>query len=341
MDLALSTEQVELVTSFGDLLAAESSVDRVRAAEPGGFDEALWQTLLDTGALTMGVPEEQGGWGATMIDLVLVAEQLGRALAAAPAIEAQVAARLLGSAASAQSIEALQVMLAGEQFVSLALRSPESGVMPLVPAGGLCDAVLALDGQRLLLAPVRAEERRPVANLAAAPLADLTCDLDRASELANGAEAIALFEGALDEWLLLVAAAVVGAAASAHEAVCVYAAERRAFGGVIGSYQGVAHPLADDATALDGARLLTLKAAWALDTKSDRARELVAMAFAFGSETALQVTYDAIHFHGGYGFMLEHDMQLHYRRVRGWSRVWGGPDRAYRRAADARYPRGA
>jgi alkylation response protein AidB-like acyl-CoA dehydrogenase len=135
----------------------------------------------------------------------------------------------------------------------------------------------------------------------------------------------------------LTAAALVGMGAAAHEEVCRYAAERRAFGGVIGGYQGVAHPLADDATNLDGARLLVHKAAWALDVGESRGRELAAMAFAFASETAERSTYHAIHFHGGYGFMLEHDAQLFYRRARTWARVWGDAEDGYRRAAWARY----
>ncbi len=88
---------------------------------------------------------------------------------------------------------------------------------------------------------------------------------------------------------------------------------------------------------LDGARLLVLKAAWALDVGDARGRELAAMAFAFASEVAEQATYDAIHFHGGYGFMLEHDAQLFYRRARTWARVWGDAEDGYRRAAAARY----
>ena len=49
------------------------------------------------------------------------------------------------------------------------------------------------------------------------------------------------------------------------------------------------------------------------------------MAFAFGSETARDATYRSLHIHGGYGFMLEQDVQLYYRRARGWARVWGEP----------------
>ena len=70
-----------------------------------------------------------------------------------------------------------------------------------------------------------------------------------------------------------------------------------------------------------------------MDVGADRRHELAAMAFAFASETARDATYRALHFHGGYGFMLEYDVQLYYRRARGWARVWGEPRTAYRRAA--------
>jgi alkylation response protein AidB-like acyl-CoA dehydrogenase len=190
-----------------------------------------------------------------------------------------------------------------------------------------------------VLVPVDDGNRKSVANLASAPLADV--DLaGRGTELAAGGEAVDAFETALDEWLTLTAAAVVGMAAAANEVGCAYATERKAFGTYIGTFQGVAHPLADDATNIDGARLLTQKAAWSLDRDAPRGRELAAMAFAFASHTAEAATYNALHVHGGYGFMLEYDVQLFYRRARGWPRVWGDAEAAYRRAAAARYQPG-
>jgi alkylation response protein AidB-like acyl-CoA dehydrogenase len=337
VDLALGDEQRELVASFASLLGRESSPDAVRAAEPGGFDPTLWRTLLETGALTMAVPEAQGGWGAGLLNLALVAEEVGRFLAPAPIVETQVTARLLAATAGRSAAETLAVVLEGDQLVTMALHPPRAGVAELVPAGTVCDALIVPTAGRLRLVPPPPEARRSVANLGSAPLADIDVDIDRGVELALGNTAGELFETALDEWLVLTAAALVGMATAAHGAVCAYAAERRAFGALIGSYQGVAHPLADDATALDGARLLVRQAAWALDAGHERGRELASMAFAFSSETAERATYDAVHFHGGYGFMLEHDVQLHYRRARGWARVWGGADDAYRRAAAARY----
>jgi alkylation response protein AidB-like acyl-CoA dehydrogenase len=336
IDLGLSEEQQALVESFASLLAKSSTPEQVREAEDtGGFDEKLWRSLVDTGAVTMGVPEAAGGWGASLLDLALVAELVGRAAAPAPLVETQVAARLLARLGE-PGAATLQPALAGEELVTLAVRPPRAGTAGLVPAGAICDAAVVPDGDRLLV--VRpGDARRPVANLASAPLADLS--VDGSAALAAGPDAAEAFEVALDEWLVLTAAAIVGGAATAHEIGCAYASERVAFGRPIGAFQGISHPLADDATALDGARLLVQKAAWELDRGGRRGRELAAMAFAFASTAAERATYDALHVHGGYGFMLEYDVQLHYRRVRGWARVWGDADAATRRAADARFGR--
>ena len=336
VDLGLSDEQRQLVASFTNLLAKASSPERVRGAEPGGVDDGLWRTLLDSGVVTMAVAESRGGWGASLLDLALVAEQVGRALAPAPVIEAQVAARLLAAVAAPQALAALDGLLGAEHLVSVALHPPAGGVARLTPAGAVCDAVVVLDGDRLALVPVGDGARHPVANLAAAPLADLDLTGD-AITLATGREATVRFEAALDEWLVLTSAALVGIGSAALDLGCAYAAERHAFGVPIGTFQGVSHPLADDATRLDGARLLAQKAAWALDRDESRGRELAAMAFAFASRTAEAATYDALHVHGGYGFMLEYDVQLHYRRARGWARTWGDAEAADRRAAAARY----
>jgi alkylation response protein AidB-like acyl-CoA dehydrogenase len=199
----------------------------------------------------------------------------------------------------------------------------------------VCDALVVLDGDALRFVPVGDADRTVVDNLGSAPLADVR--LGAGTVLAEGAAATAAFEAAIDEWLTLVAGALVGSGTAALEVACTYATERRAFGSAIGSFQGVSHPLADDATNLDGARLLVHKAAWELDRSGARGRELASMAFAFAATAAEKATYDALHTHGGYGFMLEYDVQLHWRRVRGWSRVWGDADAAYARAGTARY----
>ena len=85
MDLNPSAEQQQLIDAYSTLYAKESSAERVRAAEPSGFDPVLWERLLETGVLEMAVDEASGGWGASLLDLALVAEQHGRHLGSGPA----------------------------------------------------------------------------------------------------------------------------------------------------------------------------------------------------------------------------------------------------------------
>ncbi|OAN36820.1 acyl-CoA dehydrogenase [Mycolicibacterium iranicum] len=331
MDLSLSDEQRQLVESFAALYERQSSPERVRAAEPLGFDPKLWDALRDTGILDMAVGEHDGGWGATAADLALVAEQFGRAAASAPAIEAQVAARAL---ASAGATELLTAALQGQRLITFVPRSA-SRVLTMVPGGAVADVVVAFVDERLL-AVLIADGRRQVANLGTMPLADVSVGSD-AVLLAEGATAARLYSDALDLWLTLTAAALAGAAAKAVAIAVEYAKQRHAFGTPIGSFQAVSHPLADSATAADGARLLALEAACAFEDEPGRVTELAAMAFAFAYESARDATRHSLHIHGGYGFGMECDIQLYYRRVRGWALVFGESNEALDRVADARY----
>jgi len=332
MDLRPSDEQQQLVEAFKDLYEDASPPDRVRAVEPLGHSPELWDRLVATGALEMGVPESAGGGGASLLDLALVAEQHGRHVAPAPLIEAQVALRLL---AALKATEIVEPALQGSPLITLAVRPARNGVATLVPAGAVAQSAIVLDGDRLLLVPVPTDVRH-VINTGAMPLADLTIG-DDATVLASGADALTAYATALDEWRVLTASALVGIAQRALEIGVAYVKERQAFGQPIGGFQGVAHRLADRATEVDGAQLLAREAAWAAEEDPARAPELAAMAFGFAADTARDTTYYALHFHGGYGFMLEYDAQLYFRRARAWAGVLGEPRDAYRRVADLRY----
>jgi alkylation response protein AidB-like acyl-CoA dehydrogenase len=330
MDLRPSPEQQQLVDAFASLYAAQSPTSRVREAEPLGHLPDLWARLRETGAVEMAVPAEQGGWGASLVDLALVAEQHGRAVAPAPLIEAQVAARLL---ARVGADEALAAALAGDKLVTLAVRPAHNGTATLVPAGAVADQAIVLVGERLVLMDIPADVRH-VENVGCLPLADLVVPEDATVLGDNALEAYAT---ALDEWRVLTAAALGGIAAQALDIGIAYVKERQAFGQPIGAFQGVAHRLADRACEVDGAELLAREAAWAAAEDPGRAAELAAMAFAFAAETARDTTYHALHFHGGYGFMLEYDVQLYFRRARTWPGVLCEPRAGYRQVADSRY----
>ncbi len=344
MDLRPSDEQEQLVEAFSALYAKESPPERVRAAEPLGFDRKLWERLVEMGTVSMAVGEPDGGWGASMLDLALVAREHGRALGAAPLIEAQVAARTLARAGGDDAGALLAEAMAGDRLVTMALRPRRSGVAPLVPAGAVATDVIVRHGDALRVVAVDGTPSVPE-NIGSMPVADIPVPdevLASAPVLGTGTGGRTDVEAALDDWLVLTANALVGMAQRSIEIGVAYVTEREAFGQKIGGFQAVGHRLADCATATDGADLLAREAAWAFDEDAGRAPGLAAMAFAFAAEAARDASDAALHFHGGYGFMLEYDIQLYYRRARAWANVVMSPSAARRRVADLRYgPRGS
>jgi alkylation response protein AidB-like acyl-CoA dehydrogenase len=256
VNLDFTEEQQALRGTLRDFFEKESPPSAVRAAEPPGFDPSLWRKVVELGLPFIVVPEEFGGGGAGWVELAIAAEALGQYLAPVPLIEAAVSSGLLAS---------LTGLAPGEGVATLALSPVAGGVARLVPAGAVADLVVVLCGEDLLLVEQRDKPAAAVPNLGAMPLADCPVP-DDAMVLARGEEAVAAWSRGVRQWRLLTAAALAGLAARALDIGLGYVVQRRAFGVLIGSFQTVQHRLADHATAVDGARLLAYKAAWALDS---------------------------------------------------------------------------
>ncbi|XES00397.1 acyl-CoA dehydrogenase family protein [Streptomyces sp. S1D4-11] len=151
--------------------------------------------------------------------------------------------------------------------------------------------------------------------------------------LARGPAAVRAYRRALSRWELLTGAALFGLGSKALDIGVDYVMQRKAFGVLIGTFQTIQHRLADNAIALDGARLLAYEAAWAQDENLPTADTSATMAFLFAAETAFKTTSEVLHFHGGYGYTLEYDIQLYFRRAKAWSLVAGDSRAAYTRLA--------
>jgi alkylation response protein AidB-like acyl-CoA dehydrogenase len=108
---------------------------------------------------------------------------------------------------------------------------------------------------------------------------------------------------------------------------------------LIANFQTIQHRLADNVTALDGGRLLAYEAAWAADGGLPNAGTLATMAFLFASEAAFKTASESLHFHGGYGYTLEYDIQLFFRRAKAWPLVAGDPRAEYVALAHRLYDR--
>jgi alkylation response protein AidB-like acyl-CoA dehydrogenase len=333
----LSEVQTEIRDLFADFFRRQSPTSVARAAEPLGFDKDLWQRLITTGATGMAVPEAAGGGGSTLSDLVVVAEELGRAIAPVPLLEHQVAARAHPD----------PTLVSGELIAGFAPRPADAnGLWALVPGGAVADVVVGLDGDEFVAVASPAPGTGP-ANFGSSPLADRSARTGERVVLGD-AEA---FSRARDEWLVLLSAALTGIATSAMDIAVAYVNERHQFGVPIGSFQAVQQGLADLPGLIAGAQLLVHKAAWAADggeqgtgtgaltdDVDDNAihtpAALASMAFVFASDVAATATDRSLHYHGGYGFAEEYDIQLFYRRARGWPLAYSDQDRESLRLAD-------
>ncbi|MBI4550766.1 MAG: acyl-CoA dehydrogenase family protein [Candidatus Latescibacteria bacterium] len=112
-----------------------------------------------------------------------------------------------------------------------------------------------------------------------------------------------------------IGAQALGIAQAAYDAAFSYARQRQAFGQAIVSFQAIQWMLADMATELDAARLLTYRAAWMKDQGMDYARAS-AMAKLYASETANRVATEAIQVHGGYGYIRDFNVERYFRDAR-------------------------
>jgi alkylation response protein AidB-like acyl-CoA dehydrogenase len=119
----------------------------------------------------------------------------------------------------------------------------------------------------------------------------------------------------LDGGRISIAALSVGIAQGAYEAALHYSKQRKQFGRFISEFQAVQNKLADMATEIDAARLLTLRAAWLKDQGANVNKES-SMAKLYASEAAVRATNEAVQIHGGYGFIKDYPVEKFYRDVK-------------------------
>jgi alkylation response protein AidB-like acyl-CoA dehydrogenase len=120
----------------------------------------------------------------------------------------------------------------------------------------------------------------------------------------------------LDAGRIGIAALSVGLAQGAYEAARRYAGERRQFGQPIASFQAIQWKLADMATRIEAARLLTYRAAWLRDQKNERRTTASSIAKLYASETAVRAAEEGVQIHGGYGFVKDYPAEKYFRDVK-------------------------
>ncbi|UXA19628.1 acyl-CoA dehydrogenase family protein [Mycobacterium sp. SMC-4] len=320
LDYSLSEDHQALQAAYKDFFASHCSIDAVRAAEETGFDKSLWERLCAMGGTSMALPETVGGDGATLVDLTLVAEEVGRSLAPVPWIDHVCAARLLGRLGTVDAD-----ILSGTTVVGFdAQQDPSSGVR-LIPAGAIADRIVLRDGADVVLLSFGSQPAR-VDNIGKLPMAWVDPGAaDQRTVVASGAVALAEYQRALDEWRLLTGAALVGLVEETMTIAAEFAKTRYTLGVPISTLQAISHPLANIAITVAGGRNLARRAAWFLDNEPDQRRELAPSVFVFMAEEAAKAATMAVHVQGGLGVSAEAAATAYLVRARGWAIAGGDP----------------
>ncbi|HYB81411.1 MAG TPA: acyl-CoA dehydrogenase family protein [Mycobacterium sp.] len=332
LDYSLSEHHVDLQNAYKQFFKTHCPIETVRAAEPSGFDKDLWERLCAMGASTMALPESCGGDGATLVDLTLVAEEIGWSLAPVPWIDHVCAARLL-SRLGALGGDTVGVT-SGEQIAALDPRMESAQGIRLIPAGSIADHIIVRDGEDVVRLTFGTWPAK-VDNIGRLPMAWVDpAAADSRMVLAQGPVALANYQRALDEWRLLTAAALVGLVEETMTIAAEFAKTRYTLGVPISTLQGISHPLANMAITVQGGRNLARRAAWFLDNEPDERPELAPSAFVFMAEEAAKAATMAVHIQGGLGVSAEAAATAYLLRARGWPLAGGDPGAAAQRVAE-------
>ena len=357
MNFDFSDDQKFLKDQARRYLAERGPISEVRKVlndDAMTHHAALWKGVAEQGWLGAGVPEEYGGLGLGALEMCVLAEELGRALAPIPFAStvyfAAEAIKLAGS--EAQKAAWLSKIAAGEAIGCFALSegpgAPDYGALQARFEGGRLNGVKTpvTDGDVADFAVVVAKEGAG-ASLVLVDLTgpgvarktlktldptrshgEITFDGAAAERLGPAGDGAAVAEAVLDRAAVLLAFEQLGGADKCLEMATAYAKERYAFGQPIGVNQAIKHKLADMYVKNEIARANAYYGAWALSTGAAELPEAAAAARVAATEAFDYAGKENIQTHGGMGFTWEVDCHLYFRRSKllgvqaGGLKVW-------------------
>lgn len=361
MNFDFSDDQKMLKEQARKFLSEKCTTKTVRRVLEGSdtYDPALWSQIAQMGWTGAAIPEAYGGLGLGALELCVIAEELGRALAPVPFSSsiylAAEAIKLAGS--EAQKKNYLPRLASGELIGTFAMaEGPQAlttksvkatlkgaridGVKTPVPDGNAAGIAIVLArsgegaGERALSLAIVDLTAQGVTREAVATMepsrdhARLTFNGAGAELLGTAGQGWGLTQSLLDRAAVLFAFEQIGGADAALAMAKDYAMSRYAFGRQIGSFQAIKHKLADMYVANELARSNAYYGAWALSTNAAELPEAAASSRISASDAFYYAAKENIQTHGGMGFTWELDCHLFYRRAKflaltiGAPRVW-------------------
>ena len=344
MNFEFAEEQTMLRDQARGLLADHCSSATVREVLDGQavYAEGLWRTIGEMGWTATAIPEQYGGLGLSYLELVVIAEELGRAAAPVPFSSSVYLATeaLLMAGSEAQKEAWLPRLAAGEIIATFAYaegggqqsaarldtkvsRGEITGLKPVVPDAEIAQLMIVVaadrggDGASMYLVPmdqggVALESVKTIDPTR--PHAHVTFDGAEAELLGAKGKGWAQLQALLDRAAVLFAWEQLGGSEACLDMAKEYAMGRYAFGRPIASYQAIKHKLADMYVKNTLARSNAYYGAWALNTNAPELPLAAATARVGSTQAYYYASKENIQTHGGMGYTWEFDCQFYYRR---------------------------
>lgn len=354
MDFALTDEQKLIQDTTRIFVNKNLSRDTVRQYdEEEKYPREPMRKLATDGWLGLMFPPEYGGSGGTILDVVILLEELARRMVALAA--AYIPVVLVGTfidhyGSEAQKEKYLRSLITGEELYCMGITEPNAGsdIASLSTSAVSHDGAYLLNGTKTfisgahvadyMLFAARTDKTGPKHKGITMFMVDMRLPGVEVRPLKKlGMRAVGANEVFVEDVLVspeeilgevnrgwynlanlfnhercLAAACAVGAAQAVIADALQYAHERVQFDQPIGRFQAIQHIPADMQIQVDAARLLTYRAAWEDHKKGGAAKE-ASIAKVYASEVLRRVAADGVQVLGGYGYMMEYDMQRYYR----------------------------
>jgi alkylation response protein AidB-like acyl-CoA dehydrogenase len=345
MNFDFSEEQRLLQKTARDFLAENAKLEVARAIleSERPYDEALWKEVAEMGWLGAVVPEEYGGAGFGYLELAVIAEEVGRALAPIPFSSSVYLATdaLLVAGKPEQKERHLPRLAAGDAIGTLAIAEGPgsldasrvqarfvdgklSGTKLPVPDGDVANlavvaAVTADDAPVLALVDLDGSgvSRKPLDSIdPSRSLAQIEFSEAPAELLGGSGEGASIAAHLLDRAAVLMAFEQLGGGEATFEQTRAHTMERYAFGRPIASFQAIKHRMADLWVKLELARSNCYYGAWALSHEAPELGVAASLSRVSATEAFELATQESIQLHGGVGYTWEYDCHLFYRRAK-------------------------
>ena len=355
MNLEFSEDQQFVQTTARDYLAEHAPLSACRAVLEGGkaYDAALWKGVAEMGWLGTAIPEAYGGAGLGHLELVLIAQEIGRTLAPIPFSSSVYLASeaLLQAGSEAQKQKYLPKLASGESIGTLALAeglgdfdptgatktsfdgSRVSGVKLPVADGAAADFAVVVaregDGCSLVLVDLSGDGVTRTALESfdpSRPLARLELSGAAGERLGDAGAGTSIARDVLDRAAVLMGYEQIGGAERALDETRTFTMGRFAFGRAVASFQALKHRMADVYANTQIALSNGYFAAWALSNDDDELGVAACSTRVAASDAFTLASEEMIQMHGGVGFTWEYDCHLFYRRARSLAHSLGTPD---------------